>query len=100
MQCKIKRLEEKIGAENGSAGELQKTCMEQEATIDGFEEEAVRMWEERDRLEEKDAVGSEAERAGFERKAARLEEERPPCNKTMVALQCPCGVLYCHQPKS
>ena len=30
-------------------------CTEQEAAIDGFEEEAVRMWEERDRLEEKDS---------------------------------------------
>ena len=53
-------------------------CTEQEAAIDGFEEEAVRIWEERDRLEDKDAVGSEAERAGFERKAVRLREERRP----------------------
>ena len=68
-----------------------------------FEKETARMREERDRLEEKDAVWSEAERTGlygFESEVTWLEEQRQPCENVMVALQCPCGVLYCHHPKS
>ena len=49
VQCKIERLEEQIRAEGGSVGELREKCVEQEAAIEGFEEEAVRMWEERDK---------------------------------------------------
>ena len=48
-----------------------KNCAEQEATIDGFEKDVARMWEERDQLKEKDVVGPEAERACFEKEAAR-----------------------------
>ena len=47
----------------------------------------ARIREERDRLEDKDAVRSEAERTGFEREVTWLEEQRQPCEKVMVAFQ-------------
>ena len=56
-QCKIKMMGEQIRAESESAWKLQKSARNRRMRIDGFEKEAVRMWEERDQLKEKDTVG-------------------------------------------
>ena len=86
VQCKFERLEGQARAKGGKRRL--------------FKKETARMREERDRLEEKNAVRSKAERTGFERDVTWLEGQSQPCEKVMVASQCPCGVLlYCHHPK-
>ncbi len=72
VQCKFERLEGQARAKGG------------ERRL--FEKETARMREERNRLEEKDAVWSEAERTGFEREVTWSEEQRQPCEEVMVAL--------------